>query len=85
MGRTTSSRDGGNRDRDRLGRYFELDQEEMYGEVFEIPEPDELIFLSWFAGGEVFRSGCCYTRGRGRILSPICRRFSPAAFQVDTR
>jgi trehalose utilization protein len=51
-----------------LGRYFELDQEEMYGEVFEIPEPEELVFLSWFAGGEVFRSGCCYTRGRGRIF-----------------
>jgi trehalose utilization protein len=51
-----------------LGRYFELEQEEMYGEVFEIPEPDELVFLSWFAGGEVFRSGCCYTRGRGRIF-----------------
>lgn len=51
-----------------LGPYFELEQEEMYGEVFEIPEPDELVFLSWFAGGEVFRSGCCYTRGRGRIF-----------------
>jgi trehalose utilization protein len=51
-----------------LDRYFELEQEEMYGEVFEIPEPDELVFLSWFAGGEVFRSGCCYTRGRGRIF-----------------
>jgi trehalose utilization protein len=51
-----------------LGRYFELEKEEMYGEVFEIPEPDELVFLSWFAGGEVFRSGCCYTRGRGRIF-----------------
>ena len=53
---------------DGLGPYFELEQEEMYGEVFEIPEPDELVFLSWFAGGEVFRSGCCYTRGRGRIF-----------------
>ncbi|MCF3934860.1 ThuA domain-containing protein [Acuticoccus sp. M5D2P5] len=51
-----------------LGRYFEIAQEEMYGEVFEIPEPDELVFLSWFEGGEVFRSGCCYTRGRGRIF-----------------
>lgn len=51
-----------------LAPYFELEQEEMYGEVFEIPEPDELVFLSWFAGGEVFRSGCCYTRGRGRIF-----------------
>jgi trehalose utilization protein len=51
-----------------LGRYFELEREEMYGEPFDIPAPDELVFLSWFAGGEVFRSGCCYTRGRGRIF-----------------
>ena len=36
---------------------FELPQTEMYGEFFDIPEPDELIFVSWFAGGEVFRSG----------------------------
>ena len=48
-----------------LGEYFELDPEEMYGEFFDIPAPDELVFLSWFQGGEVFRSGCCYSRGRG--------------------
>jgi trehalose utilization protein len=40
----------------------------MYGEVFDVPAPDELVFVSWFTGGEVFRSGCCYTRGRGRIF-----------------
>lgn len=51
-----------------LGRYFELEKEEMYGEPFAIPAPDELIFLSWFQGGEVFRSGCAYVRGRGRIF-----------------
>ncbi|WGF87971.1 ThuA domain-containing protein [Marinivivus vitaminiproducens] len=51
-----------------LDRYFELEKEEMYGEPFEVPAPDELVFLSWFKGGEVFRSGCCYTRGRGRIF-----------------
>lgn len=51
-----------------VGRYFELEKEEMYGEPFEVPAPDELVFLSWFAGGEVFRSGCCYVRGRGRIF-----------------
>lgn len=51
-----------------LGEYFELDPEEMYGEFFDIPAPDELVFLSWFQGGEVFRSGCCYSRGRGRIF-----------------
>ena len=48
--------------------YFELPQEEMYGEFFDIPEPDSLVFVSWFQGGEVFRSGCCYERGQGRIF-----------------
>lgn len=41
-----------------LGEYFEVPQAEMYGERFDIPAPDELIFISWFEGGEVFRSGC---------------------------
>jgi len=51
-----------------LGRYVELAREEMYGEPFDIPAPDELVFVSWFEGGEVVRSGCCYTRGRGRVF-----------------
>ena len=51
-----------------LGEYFELPREEMYGEFFDIPEPDSLVFVSWFQGGEVFRSGCCYHRGEGRIF-----------------
>ncbi len=51
-----------------IGEYIELEEEEMYGEFFDIPTPDELIFVSWFAGGEVFRSGCAYTRGKGRIF-----------------
>ena len=45
-----------------------LPQTEMYGEHFNIPEPDKLIFISWFEGGEVFRSGCCYYRGAGKIF-----------------
>ena len=51
-----------------LGEYIELDQEEMYGEHFDVPPPDELVFVSWFAGGEVFRSGLCYHRGAGKIF-----------------
>jgi trehalose utilization protein len=51
-----------------LGEYFELPYEEMYGERFDIPEPDKLIFISWFEGGEVFRSGCCWDRGNGRVF-----------------
>jgi trehalose utilization protein len=51
-----------------LGPYFELEHEEMYGEYFDIPQPDQLLLVSWFSGGEVFRSGCCYTRGQGKIF-----------------
>ena len=51
-----------------IGEYFDIEREEMYGEFFDIPEPDTLVFVSWFTGGEVFRSGCCYTRGQGRIF-----------------
>ena len=40
----------------------------MYGELFDIPEPDDLIFISSFAGGEVFRSGVTFSRGKGRIF-----------------
>lgn len=53
---------------DGLPEYFELPHEEMYGEHFDIPQPDELVFVSWFEGGEVFRSGCCWRRGKGRIF-----------------
>ncbi|MGG6310687.1 ThuA domain-containing protein [Paenibacillus macerans] len=51
-----------------LGEYIEIPKEEMYGERFEIPAPDELVFISWFEGGEVFRSGCCYRRGQGKVF-----------------
>lgn len=51
-----------------LGEYIELEHEEMYGEHFDIPAPETLVFVSWFTGGEIFRSGCCYTRGRGKIF-----------------
>jgi len=51
-----------------LPEHFEIEHEEMYGERFDIPAPDTLVLMSWFQGGEVFRSGCCYHRGRGRIF-----------------
>ena len=51
-----------------IGDAFAIDKEEMYGEFFDIPAPDELVFVSWFEGGEVFRSGCTFRRGRGRIF-----------------
>ncbi|MFF2031321.1 ThuA domain-containing protein [Arthrobacter sp. NPDC058192] len=47
---------------------FIIPEQEMYGEFFDIPAPDELIFLSTFSGGEVFRSGCTFRRGHGKIF-----------------
>ena len=47
---------------------FPLACEEMYGEPFGIPEPQEVVFIGWFNGGEVFRSGCTWVRGNGRIF-----------------
>lgn len=51
-----------------LGEHFVLPEEEMYGERFDIPQPDELVLVSWFEGGEVFRTGCCWHRGRGKVF-----------------
>ena len=51
-----------------LPAYFELPREEMYGEHFDIPRPDDTIFLGWFSGGEVFRSGITYNRGYGKVF-----------------
>jgi trehalose utilization protein len=53
---------------DGLGPYFEISHEEMYGERFDVPAPESTVLISWFAGGNVFRSGCSFTRGKGRIF-----------------
>lgn len=53
---------------EQLPEYFEINPEETYGERFDIPAPDTLVFASWFEGGEIFRSGCCYHRGQGKIF-----------------
>ena len=51
-----------------LGPYIDMPAEEMYGEHFDIPAPDELIYVSWFEGGDVFRSGCTWSRGLGKVF-----------------
>ncbi|EEW26855.1 ThuA domain-containing protein [Rhodobacter ferrooxidans] len=51
-----------------LPEHFELEHEEMYGEPFGVPEPLETVFISWFQGGEVFRSGLTYKRGAGNVF-----------------
>lgn len=51
-----------------LPDHFELEHEEMYGEPFGVPEPLETVFISWFQGGEVFRSGLTYRRGAGKVF-----------------
>ncbi len=51
-----------------IDEYVVIPKEEVYGEFFDIPQPDALVFIGWFEGGEVFRSGCCYQRGLGKIF-----------------
>ena len=45
-----------------------IPHEEMYGEPFSIPTPDELVMIGWFRGGEVMRAGCVFKRARGKIF-----------------
>lgn len=51
-----------------IGRYFELPHVETYAEPFGIPNPDEVVFMGWYEGGELFRSGCTFHRENGRIF-----------------
>ena len=77
-----------------INRYFEIENTEMYGEPFAIPTPDEIVFISWFEGGDVFRSGCTWKRGNGKdfllrsrgtkstrsISIPMCEMFCAMPF-----
>lgn len=47
---------------------IDIPEEEMYGEFFDIPKPDDVIFTGWFSNGYIFRSGCTFSRGYGRIF-----------------
>ena len=69
-----------------VGEFIEIEAEEMYGEFFEVPAPEQLIFVSWFSGGEVFRSGMTWTRGRGKIFyfRPGHETY-PTYFHADVR
>jgi len=71
---------------DGLPPYFELPREEMYGERFDIPQPEATVLIGWFAGGNVFRSGCTWTRGKGRVFyfQPGHESY-PTYFQPEVR
>lgn len=62
-----------------LPEYIEIENEETYGERFDIPAPDELVFISWFSGGEVFRSGGFLFVPKGR--SGVCSRHQQCVFR----
>ena len=51
-----------------IGRFIRLEHEETYGEPFTVPEPDELVFIGTYEGGEVFRSGCCWRKENGKVF-----------------
>jgi trehalose utilization protein len=65
-----------------IDRCFEIEQTEMYGEPFAIPTPDEIVFISWFEGGEVFRSGCTWKRGNGKIFKIFYFRPGHEAYPI---
>jgi trehalose utilization protein len=69
-----------------LPAVFAIPRQEMYGEFYDVPPPEELVFISSFPGGEVFRSGCCFTRGRGRVFyfSPGDQEY-PVYHQAEVR
>ena len=51
-----------------MDRHIVLEKEEMYGEPFVIPEPDETVYIGWYSGGNVFRSGVIFNRSAGKIF-----------------
>jgi trehalose utilization protein len=71
---------------DGLPETFDIPHEEMYGEFFDVPQPDELVMISWFEGGNVFRSCCTWRRGKGRVIyfRPGHEVF-PTFFQKEVR
>ena len=48
--------------------YIEIPASEMYGEPYGIPTPDDIVFISWFEGGEVLRSGVDWKKGAGKVF-----------------
>ena len=40
----------------------------MYGEHFDVPTPDELVLSAWFQSGQIFRCGCVWRRGYGKVF-----------------
>ncbi len=51
-----------------IPEFFDLEEEEMYGEFFDIPKPDDVVFTTWFSGGNIFRGGCTWQRGFGKVF-----------------
>ncbi|MDP4119323.1 MAG: ThuA domain-containing protein [Bacillota bacterium] len=51
-----------------LPLYIDIEREEMYGEFFDVPKPDDVVFTGWYNTGEVFRSVITYVRGHGKIV-----------------
>ena len=51
-----------------IPKVLNLRKKKCMGNFFDIPKPDDVVFLSWYRGGEVFRSGCTWQRGYGKIF-----------------
>lgn len=69
-----------------LDNYVTIPEAETWSEPFDVPEPDRLVFASWFEGGEIFRSGCCYRRGKGKVFYfRPGHEFHPIFYQDEVR
>ncbi|MGH2457943.1 MAG: ThuA domain-containing protein [Chloroflexota bacterium] len=64
-----------------LDASFVIPEDEMYSERFDVPAPDQLVFIASYAGGEVFRAGCCWTVGQGRVFYFSAGHETHAIFQ----
>ena len=61
---------------------IDIPLEEMYGEPFGIPKPDDVIFVGWFDSGHVFRSGVTFTKENGKIFYFQCGHESYPIYHV---
>lgn len=47
---------------------YVIPNEEPYCEYFDIPKPDDIVFLGGFGNGMCIRAGVTFTRGAGKIF-----------------
>ena len=54
---------------DGLPEVIEMPEAEMYGEHFDIPPPDTLVFISWFEGARSSEAAAAISAGKARSFT----------------